>query len=112
MSQLFPPEGENISPAIDAENDFALPAEDMLYELDNNTGKEYYCLLFSSKELNIENIIKKVKTRRGSFTDIILNVLKEDGLVINESIYGKEEMSFKTMTSGGIVPMIVELFHK
>lgn len=112
VSQLFPPEGENISPAIDAENDFALPAEDMLYELDNNTGKEYYCLLFSSKELNIENIIKKVKTRRGSFTDIILNVLKEDGLVINESIYGKEEMSFKTMTSGGIVPMIVELSHK
>lgn len=112
VSQLFPPEGENISPAVDAANDFALPGEDMFYELDDNTGKEYYCLLFSSKELDIKSITEKVKARRGEFTDVISNVLKEDGLVINESIYSKEKMSFKTVTKGSIVPLIVELSHK
>ena len=115
VNQLFPPEGENISPVLDAADDFALPSEDLYYEMDENEGKDYLLMLFSAKELpngDIQNISHNLKTGRGSFPDMAIKALKKQNFEINASSFSREKIAFSATTKGGIVPLIIELTHK
>ncbi len=115
VSKLFPPEGENISPVVDAADDFALPSEDMFYEMDENEGKDYLLVLFSAKELTnkeIQEISSDLRTGRGSFPNIAIKALKKQNLEINASSFSRDRISFYATTRGGVVPLIIELTHK
>lgn len=60
IEKLFPYE-DNISPILNYKNnDVPIPSEDKHLRLDGTIGKEYLCLIYSKKELDIKKIISSV----------------------------------------------------
>ena len=43
--------------------------------MDNTTGNDYLCVLYSANALDIEQIMQQVKTGVGSFTDRLQNAV-------------------------------------
>ena len=81
VSKLFP-HTSNVSPAlVYSSNNIALPSEDSYIEMDETSGKDYFCLLYSSQALPIDSIIDKTKHARGSFEEKLIYALDEYGLV-------------------------------
>ena len=112
VSKLFP-HAANISPAlVYSSNDIALPSEDYYIEMDNTQGKDYFCLLYSSRALPIDNIVERIKKAGGDFDEKLITALDEYGLVPQEDItYEKGNVSFRAVTNRQVVPIIVEVTH-
>ena len=113
ITKIFPFE-EGISAALtDKKNDVAIPDEDHFIEFDENPGKNFLCVLYSKNELDINDIITKIGTQQGTFSERIFKVIGEK-LVAPEHInFAKDKISFQAFSNGKtIVPMMVELSHK
>lgn len=113
VTKLFP-HSANVSPAlVYSSNDIALPSEDSYIEMDETKGKDYFCLLYSSRALPIDSIINQIKQAQGSFDEKLFSAMDEYGLVPMKDVsYEKGKVSFRAVTKKQVVPIIVELSHK
>lgn len=112
MSKVFPPR-DDISPALTyKQSHIAIPDEKWFIEMDDNTGTDYMCVLYSMHELDINGIMNSIKSGSGSFCDKVRNAL---GTLMapNEDVsFGNSAISFNTATNGTVVPLIVAINHK
>ncbi|MGV8136005.1 MAG: DUF4384 domain-containing protein [Mangrovibacterium sp.] len=111
-SVLFPHD-KNISPCLNyASNEIAIPGENYSIQLDNNTGYDYTCVLYSKEELDIDSIINKVKTAQGSFDEKVYKAVA-DKLVAKENIKLLEkEIGFEAKSDGkSVVVLIIAIKH-
>ncbi len=112
VSKVFPP-AENISPAlVYSTNNIAIPDEKWFIEMDNTSGKDYLCILYSPKALPINEIIEKIKTNEGSFYDKMKASLNSTLLNKEEVEFEQSSITFKANTDEQVVPLIVEVKHK
>ena len=112
VSKLFP-YADNISAYLNySENNIALPDETHEFELDATPGTDYFCVLYSQEELDINQIVTEISQANGSFYDKIRNVLG-DKLAPKEDIrYVMNDMGFSAKTDKPVVPLIVEIPHQ
>lgn len=111
--QLFP-HNESVSPILNyKQNDVPIPDENHFIEMDNTTGTDYLCVLYSAKPLDISNIQNKVKRHTGNFTQKIKYAIGEDLIQFEDVYYStSNKMSFKAKTKGkSVVALIVETQH-
>lgn len=85
---------------------------DYMY-LDNNAGKEYFCLLYSKKELDI----KKLKTEleqmtNKSFTERLNTALSNKIVNSNDIFYQNDKIKFSAKSDLQILPIIVIIEHQ
>ncbi|MCF6365335.1 MAG: DUF4384 domain-containing protein [Bacteroidales bacterium] len=107
------PHKPGISPALNyANNRVAIPDEDHYIQTDNTTGKDYLCVLYSKKRLNIEDIKRQIEQKTGSFT-IRLNSVLQDKLVNKANIsFHQGNISFDVKNSKkSVVALITETEH-
>lgn len=112
VSKVFPPT-DNISAALTYKsNHIAIPDETYYVEMDNTTGKDYMCVLYSKDALNINDIISKIKSANGSFSEKVKVSISGLTAAASDISYAENRISFKAKTEKTVVPIIVEIKHK
>ena len=112
-SLLFP-YNSNISPVLNyAKNTVALPDEDHYIQLDNQTGTDILCLLYSKDALDIGQICQQMEGQEGTFFEILYKTLNGKIIAPNFIQYEEGNMKFKAEVQNGfVVPIVVEVSHK
>ena len=112
VSKLFPYE-DIISAYMNySENNFALPDEEHEFEFDATAGLDYFCVLYSEEELDINNIVKQIKRAGGSFYQQLKTVLGDKIVPQSEVKYNQKNMGFSATSNRTIVPLVVEIPHR
>lgn len=114
VNTLFPGADDiNISPYLNySKNDIALPSESGIFKLDDTAGTDYFCVLYSQEELDINGLARQIQKAEGSFYQKLKTVLGES-IVSQEDIrYIRNYIGFSAKTDRPIVPLVVEITHK
>lgn len=112
VTKLFP-YAENISAYLNySENNIAIPGESHEFELDATPGIDYFCVLYSQEELNINNLVDEIGRANGTFYNKLKAVLG-DKLASKEDIrYIQNDIGFSAKTDSPVVPLVVEISHE
>lgn len=112
VSKVFPPNNK-ISPALTYKsNNIAIPDERWFIEMDNTTGKDFLCVLYSAEELNINSLISRLKSAPGSFHDKIKTALGDKLVSYSDISFSTTSISFTAQSNNVVVPIIAEIVHK
>jgi hypothetical protein len=114
VTKIFPYD-DNISAALtDRKNDVAIPDEDHYIEFDEKPGRDFLCVLYTRKPLNINEVIKKIsELPEGSFSEKIFKVVGNDMVDPKNIRFSPDTISFTGISDGkNIAAMLVELEHK
>jgi len=85
---------------------------DYMY-LDNNAGKEYFCLLYSKKELDIKSLKTELEQMiNKSFTERLNTALSSKIVNSNEIVYQNDKIKFSAKSDKQILPIIVIIEHQ
>lgn len=112
MGILFPLEGQQAMIKA-GEKKFALPGDDYMYNLDNTRGRDYICVLYSKKPLDIEKVLKDMKGTKGNFMQKMYKSLGKHLVPLNQINY-KQRRAIEFAADAGkeyIVPIVVEIKH-
>lgn len=111
-SLVFPPRND-ISPALTyKQSHIAIPDEKWYIEMDDNTGTDYMCVLYSKHELEINDIISTVRLGSGTIYDRLKRALGTTIAPSSEITYSNSKISFDATTNGTVVPIVVAISHK
>ena len=92
---LFPHK-KGISPALNYKNnEVALPSEQQHIQMDNVRGTDIFCLLYSKKPLDIENINQNLEKESGTFFQRLYKVMKNDLVPRDYLRYYNQKMRFE-----------------
>jgi C1A family cysteine protease len=110
--QIFP-YAPNISAALTyKQNDVAIPDEEHYIQMDNTTGKDYLCVLYSLNPLDVDDIRDKVEKGYGSFQDKVQSALAKELISFSEVTYSSRGIGFRASSSTkSVVALIVETVH-
>ncbi|MBO7652480.1 MAG: C1 family peptidase [Bacteroidales bacterium] len=112
ITKLFP-YSDKVS-AFMSYNDthIAIPDETHEFKLDNTIGTDYFCVLYSRVELDIDALIDKIKVADGSIYKKLKTVL--GNLLVNQGDveYNRDKVAFSSGTSAVVVPIMVEISHR
>lgn len=113
ITKIFP-YADGISAALtDKKNDVAIPDEDHFIEFDNKPGKDLLCVLYSKNELNLDQLIQKIKLQPGSFSEKIFAVIGNEMVEPKNIQFSQDAIAFTGFSKGKtVIAMMVELEHK
>ncbi|MBL1214944.1 MAG: DUF4384 domain-containing protein [Ignavibacteriae bacterium] len=98
------------------ENNVIIPGEQYAFQLDENDGITFFCVLYSSAPFDIKRFAKIVEYKRGTFLNRINSVIKEIGY--NKTgqdflIQTDNEITFSTNAQEKtILPIVVSIPHE
>ena len=95
-----------------SENNFAIPDEQHEFEFDTTAGTDYFCVLYSQEELNINSIVTQLKQANGTFYQKLTTVLGKKAVPQQDVRYIQNSMGFSAKSNQTIVPLVVEIPHK
>lgn len=109
--QVFPHK-DNVSPYLGyKENNVPIPDEEHYVRMDQNTGKDYLCLLYSSSPLDMKVAMQMLEKAEGNnFMDRLKNAF---GNYLRTDVQYKSDVAgFEGDISGEvIVPVVIEIDH-
>ncbi len=112
VTKLFP-HADNISAYLNySENNIAIPDESHEFELDANPGIDYFCVLYSQEELDVDYLVDEIRKANGSFYDKLKIVLGEFLVTKDDVRYIMNDIGFSAKTDNPIVPLVVEISHQ
>ena len=114
MTPIFPYQ-DGISAALTyKKNDVAIPDEDHFIQFDNKPGKDFLCVMYSRSELNINDILAKLKAQpEGSFNEKIFKVIGERMVEPANVHFNNDKIAFQAFSKGKeVLAFMVELDHK
>lgn len=117
VTKLFPYEGDksqNVSSIVMPGSSVMLPATDRSFTMDTVVGNDYFLVLVSEKELNLDEVATKIKASTGSFKQRVFSALGSEFIAPANINYQPTQVSFevKGNPKGTIVPMLVQITHK
>ncbi|GHT82851.1 hypothetical protein FACS1894137_02570 [Spirochaetia bacterium] len=101
-TQIFPPEGSNVSPVLDyTENLVAFPGERIWVRMDNTPGTDYLVVLYAKQELDLRAIRNRFSQTwgRGSFPDRVAQAVGPDFIPPQEAGYDASAMKFSASST-------------
>jgi len=101
ISQLFPDEENNVSALLDfkSEVSVSIPEGKTYIQMDENSGEDYLCVIYSKDELDISLIRKKFENNTSrNFVSSVKESL--NGKIMNEEdiIFQKDKIAFKSVS--------------
>lgn len=112
VTKLFP-YADNISAYLNySENNIAIPDEAHEFELDATPGIDYFCVLYSQEELNINNLVDEISRANGTFYDKLKIVLGDKLAPKDDIRYIQNDIGFSAKTDFSVVPLVVEISHQ
>ena len=117
VTKLFPYQGDlsqNVSAIVSPNASVILPATDRSFTMDTVTGTDYFLVLVSEKELNLEEVSAKIKNASGNFAQKVQAALGSEFIAPVNITYQPTQVSFEVNgnPTGTIVPMLVRIVHK
>lgn len=117
VTKLFPYQGDksqNVSAIVMPGTSVMLPATDRSFTMDTVVGNDYFLVLVSEKELNLDDVATKIKAATGSFKQRVFSALGSEFIAPANINYQPTQVSFdvKGNPEGTIVPMLVQITHK
>lgn len=112
VTKLFPYDDVISAYMNYSENNFALPDEQHEFEFDSTAGTDYFCVLYSQEELDINSIIKQIEHATGTFYQKLMTVLGDKRVPLEDVRYTQNYMGFSAKTDKTVVPLVVEIPHK
>ena len=114
---MFPSQGDvaqNVSAIVPQNSSVLLPAADKSFTMDTQVGNDYFLVLISEKELNLEDITAKIKNGTGTFKQKVFSLLGSEFISPTNIQYQPNDVAFevKGNPKGTIVPMLVQIVHK
>lgn len=111
VSRVFPP-ADNISPAlVYSANNIAIPSEQWFIEMDDTKGTDHICVLYSSKALNIKQLMEQIENGTGTFSAKVRRALGTTAAATADISFSTSTIGFKAETTGTVVPIFVEMTH-
>ena len=112
VTKLFP-YADNISAYLNySENNIAIPDETHEFELDATPGIDYFCVLYSQEELNINNLVDEISRANGTFYDKLKTVLGDKLAPKDDIRYIQNDIGFSAKTDYPVVPLVAEISHR
>lgn len=114
VSKLFPfDRSATISPVVPANNAVLLPTINDSFTLDNVTGEDYFLVLISEKELNLDEIASKIKNASGTIVQKAYAALGTQFIAPRDMSYEPSKIAYevKGNPQGNIVPLLVKIKH-
>lgn len=112
MNLLFPLKHQSAL-VFKGKKKFALPGDNYMYQMDDNQGKDYVCVLYSKRPLKINEVMKNIRRSSGTFIQKVYKSL--DDAIVPQSDIKYKQGAFLEFTANAneqyIVPIIVEVNH-
>lgn len=103
---------KNFSPALTYKsNQIVLPDEDYSIRVDNTLGKDYWCLLYSKEELDIDDIVSRIESSGGSFYEKVKTALGDKMVPKDDIRFVMNRIEFSARSEKTVVPVIIEALH-
>jgi len=113
VTKIFPYENGISAALTDQKNNVAIPDEDHFIEFDNKPGKDFLCVFYSKRELDIDDIIKQLGSQAGTFSERIFKVVGTQMADPKHVEFSKDRIAFEGFSNGKtLVSMMVELEHR
>lgn len=111
VSKIFPPDNTTSAHLPYKQNNIAIPDESWYIQMDNTIGTDYICVLYSTEQLDINDVITKIKSGSGSFYDKVNYALGNKIVPSSNINYNNSSISFSAESTKTIVPIITEIIH-
>jgi Papain family cysteine protease/Domain of unknown function (DUF4384) len=113
VTKLFPYE-DGISALIPSNNEATLPSVNSSFTMDNKPGNDYFLVLYSTKELDIDKLRDDVANAKGEFKQKVYSVIGSEFVSPDAITYDSKEIAFevKGTPKGTIVPLLVKIKHR
>jgi C1A family cysteine protease len=110
--RIFPFD-DSVSPYLGYKsNTVAIPDEDHYIYMDDNKGLDYFCVLYSKNNLDINEVLSQLENTAGDFKTRLELVLKNKLINPKEIAYKKDTIGFEAKSGDqSIVPIIIEITH-
>ncbi|NJO02571.1 MAG: hypothetical protein HC880_13585 [Bacteroidia bacterium] len=81
--------------------------------MDNNPGMDYFCILYSTEKLNLNDILQRMKSASGNFMQRLQQSIGDKLMPPYEVQYESgETIAFKGMSKDKtVVPIVVAINH-
>ncbi|GAB4411613.1 MAG: hypothetical protein OHK0039_16910 [Bacteroidia bacterium] len=113
--QSFPvfPHAPLISPYLGyADSHVAIPDEQHYVEMDQTRGRDYFCILYSKKPLDIERIMQQMRGHGGNVQQKLYQILGTDAVRSSDIRFEQGTMRFSAFSKGAsVLPVVVEIEH-
>lgn len=110
--RIFPFD-DTVSPYLGYKNNtVAIPDEDHYIYMDENKGLDYFCVLYSKNNLDINEVLSQLENTAGDFKTRLELVLKNKLINPKQIAYKKDTIGFEAKSGDqSIVPIIIEITH-
>jgi hypothetical protein len=116
LAQLFPNPEENISALLDfkSEVSVSIPDETQYIQMDETSGEDYMCVIYSKEELNMSVIKDSLQNNPDkSFVKIVKEALTDKIVDGDEVSFEKDKIAFKAASENHTaVPIFIKIKHE
>jgi len=115
VTQLFPDPNRNISALLDFKSEvISIPDKTQYIQLDETSGEDYLCVIYSKEELKIKTVINLLQNNtRKSFVEAVNEILADKMVEAKEVKFEKNKIAFKaTSANHTVVPIFIKIKHK
>jgi hypothetical protein len=116
LAQLFPDPDRNISALLDfnTEVSASIPDETQYIQMDETSGEDYLCVIYSKDELNMNTIKNSWQNNTGkSFVNVVKEALTDKIVDEKEVIFEKNKIAFKAASANHTaVPIFIKIQHR
>ncbi len=92
-----------------------LPSGGSMFQMDNTQGKDYLCVLYSKRPINMRLVMQEMQRMDGNFMQRLYKVLWHQLVPQNQIQYSNKNNRLVFNANAGqqnIVPIIIEMEHK
>ena len=115
LAQLFPDPERNISALLNFNSEVAvsIPDETQYIQMDETSGEDYLCVIYSKDELNIDAIKDSWQNNAGkSFVNVVKEALADKIVDEKEVTFDKDRIAFKAGSANHtVVPIFIKIKH-
>ena len=112
VNKLFPVDG--ISPFLNyAENEVAIPGEEYYFMNDETVGKDYIVLIFSKKDIEIDDTINDLESYEGTIAEKLKTQFGERMIHSDRTNFDTDSISFEAFSDSedSLLIAIIEFNH-
>lgn len=102
----------NVSARLGKSYSIALPSEEESITMDATKGTDFWCLLYSVEALDIEDIMRKMKSAKGTFHDRVKAAVGDKMVPQDDIRYVMNRIEFSARSEKTVVPVFIEAEHR
>lgn len=109
VARVFPPDDLTSPALVYKSNNIALPNEQWFIEMDDTTGTDNLCVLYSQNALDISTLMSQIERGSGTFAQRVRSAL--GSRAVTNAAFTPTAISFTAQSDATVVPVFVDITH-